>query len=89
MTQVPSKSLSKLSILTSLLLNKNPLGELKRFAFKNLFELRNLELNDAFISSVSSRAFADNVNLERISMDGNRDMSELPDRVLYAAGNLR
>ena len=88
-TYVPSAALSKLAVLTSLVLSRNPLGELKNLAFRNLFELRNLELNDCSIDWVEPRAFADNVNLERISMDGNRELSELPARVLYAAGNLR
>ncbi|XP_014204457.1 slit homolog 1 protein-like [Copidosoma floridanum] len=89
LTSVPSQALSKMIMLTSLLLSRNPLGELRSLAFRNLFDLRQLELNDCSIGRVEARAFADNVNLERISMDGNRELAELPPRVLYAAGNLR
>ncbi|XP_058807506.1 carboxypeptidase N subunit 2-like isoform X2 [Phymastichus coffea] len=88
-TSVPSGALAKLAVLTSLVLSRNPLGELPSLAFRNLFELRSLELNECSVSRVEARAFADNVNLERFSMDGNRDLVELPARVLYAAGNLR
>ncbi|XP_008210038.1 leucine-rich repeat and immunoglobulin-like domain containing-NOGO receptor-interacting protein 4 [Nasonia vitripennis] len=89
LTSVPSPALGKLTVLTGLLLSRNPLGELRNLAFRNLFELRSLELNDCSVYWVEPRAFADNVNLERISMDGNRELAELPARVLYAAGNLR
>lgn len=89
LTSVPTAALARLRVLTSLVLSTNPLGSLEAVAFRNLFELRNLELNDCMIASVNARAFADNVNLERISMDGNRELKELPVRVLYGARYLR
>lgn len=89
LTSVPTAALARLNVLTSLVLSTNPLGSLEAVAFRNLFELRNLELNDCMIGSVNARAFADNVNLERISMDGNRELKELPVRVLYGARYLR
>ncbi|XP_011494647.1 PREDICTED: insulin-like growth factor-binding protein complex acid labile subunit [Ceratosolen solmsi marchali] len=89
LTSVPSKALARLAVLGALALSKNPLGELRELAFRNLFELRTLELNECAIGRVAGRAFADNVNLERISMEGNRDLTELPARLLYAAGSLR
>ncbi|KAJ8680236.1 hypothetical protein QAD02_016023 [Eretmocerus hayati] len=89
LTSVPSSAMSKLAVLTNLVLSKNPIEDLKNLAFRNLFELKSLDLSDCAISWVEPRAFTDNVNLERISMDGNRDLTELPARVLYAAGNLR
>lgn len=89
LTSVPTAALARLSVLTSLVLSTNPLGSLEAVAFRNLFELRSLELNDCVIASVNARAFADNVNLERISMDGNRELRELPVRVLYGARYLR
>lgn len=89
LTSVPTAALARLSVLTSLVLSTNPLESLEAVAFRNLFELRNLELNDCMITSVNARAFADNVNLERISMDGNRELRELPVRVLYGARYLR
>ncbi|EFN76626.1 carboxypeptidase N subunit 2 [Harpegnathos saltator] len=89
LTSVPTAALARLSVLTSLVLSTNPLGSLEAVAFRNLFELRSLELNDCTIASVNARAFADNVNLERISMDGNRELRELPARVLYSARYLR
>ncbi|XP_020292810.1 carboxypeptidase N subunit 2-like [Pseudomyrmex gracilis] len=89
LTSVPTAALARLSVLTNLVLSTNRLGSLDAVAFRNLFELRNLELNDCTITSVNARAFADNVNLERISMDGNRELSELPARVLYGARYLK
>ncbi|XP_032674686.1 platelet glycoprotein V-like [Odontomachus brunneus] len=89
LTSVPTAALARLSVLTNLVLSTNPLGSLEAVAFRNLFELRNLELNDCTIARVNARAFADNVNLERISMDGNRELRELPARVLYSARYLR
>ncbi|XP_014478729.1 PREDICTED: platelet glycoprotein V-like [Dinoponera quadriceps] len=89
LTSVPTAALARLSVLSSLVLSANPLGSLEAVAFRNLFELRSLELNDCTIGAVNARAFADNVNLERISMDGNRELRELPARVLYGARYLR
>jgi Leucine-rich repeat (LRR) protein len=89
LTSVPTTALARLSVLTGLILSTNPLGSLEAVAFRNLFELRSLELNDCTITSVNARAFADNVNLERISMDGNRELRELPARVLYGARYLK
>ncbi|KAL7294357.1 hypothetical protein TKK_0012365 [Trichogramma kaykai] len=89
LTYVPTGALARLAVLDTLLLTRNPLGGLRDLAFRSLFELRSLELEDCSINFVEARAFADNVNLERISLDGNRELNELPARVLYAAGNLR
>lgn len=89
LTSVPTAALARLSVLTNLVLSTNPLGSLEAVAFRNLFELRNLELNDCTIANVNARAFADNVNLERISMDGNRELRELPARVLYGTRYLK
>lgn len=89
LTSVPTAALARLNVLTGLVLSTNPLGSLEAVAFRNLFELRNLELNDCTIANVNARAFADNVNLERISMDGNRELMELPARVLYGARYLK
>lgn len=89
LTSVPTAALARLSVLARLVLSTNPLGSLEAVAFRNLFELRSLELNNCAIASVNARAFADNVNLERISMDGNRELRELPARVLYGARYLR
>ncbi|KZC11938.1 PREDICTED: amphoterin-induced protein 2-like [Dufourea novaeangliae] len=89
LTSVPTASLARLNVLSRLVLSRNPLGDLKVVGFRNLFELRSLELNDCAIYSVHARAFADNVNLERISLDGNRGLKELPARVLYSARYLK
>ncbi|KYN41760.1 Leucine-rich repeat and immunoglobulin-like domain-containing nogo receptor-interacting protein 1 [Trachymyrmex septentrionalis] len=89
LTSVPTAALARLNVLTGLVLSTNPLGYLEAVAFRNLFELRILDLNDCMIAYVNARAFADNVNLERISMDGNRELKELPARVLYGARYLK
>ncbi|XP_033322056.1 uncharacterized protein LOC117218089 [Megalopta genalis] len=89
LTSVPTSALARLNVLSNLILSRNPLGVLEAVGFRNLFELRSLELNDCTIGSVHARAFADNVNLERISLDGNRGLKELPARVLYSARYLK
>ncbi|XP_043605833.1 carboxypeptidase N subunit 2-like [Bombus pyrosoma] len=89
LTSVPTSALARLNVLSNLILSRNPLGILEAGGFRNLFELRSLELNDCTIISVHARAFADNVNLERISLDGNRGLKELPARVLYSARYLK
>ncbi|KAI4496501.1 hypothetical protein M0804_000311 [Polistes exclamans] len=89
LTSVPTAALARLNVLSSLILNRNPLGTLHPVAFRNLFELRSLELDDCTLENIHARAFADNVNLERISMDGNRELKELPGRVLYSARYLK
>ncbi|XP_012276710.1 amphoterin-induced protein 2 [Orussus abietinus] len=89
LTSVPTAALAKLNVLTTLILRRNPLGSLKTVAFRNLFELRILDLDECIIDNVHARAFADNVNLERISLDGNHDLRVLPSRILYGARYLR
>lgn len=89
LTSVPTESLSRLSVLGSLVLGRNPLAELGTLAFRNLFELKSLDLRECTISRVHPRAFADNINLERITLDGNHDLTELPSRILYGARYLK
>ncbi|PBC31451.1 Leucine-rich repeat and immunoglobulin domain containing-NOGO receptor-interacting protein [Apis cerana cerana] len=89
LTSVPTPALARLNVLSNLILSRNPLAMLDAAGFRNLYELRSLELNDCTIISVHARAFADNVNLERISLDGNRGLKELPARVLYSARYLK
>ncbi|XP_043787678.1 leucine-rich repeat-containing G-protein coupled receptor 4-like isoform X2 [Apis laboriosa] len=89
LTSVPTPALARLNVLSDLILSRNPLAALDAAGFRNLYELRSLELNDCTIISVHARAFADNVNLERISLDGNRGLKELPARVLYSARYLK
>ncbi|CAK9809679.1 Leucine-rich repeat-containing protein 15 [Anthophora plagiata] len=89
LTSVPTFALARLNVLSKLILSRNRLGVLEPGGFRNLFELRILELNDCAIIRVHTRAFADNVNLERISMDGNRGLKELPPSILYNARYLK
>ena len=89
LTSVPTFALAKLRVLSQLVLSRNPLGSLDALGFRNLYELRNLELNDCSILSVHPKAFGDNVNLERVSLDGNRGLKELPFNVLFGARYLK
>ncbi|XP_046746190.1 leucine-rich repeat-containing protein 15-like isoform X1 [Diprion similis] len=89
LTSVPTAPLSKLTMLSKLILSRNPLGSLQEVAFQNLFELRNLELEKCLIARIHARAFADNINLEQISLDGNTELKELPERILYGARYLK
>lgn len=89
LTSVPTAPLAKLIMLSTLILSRNPLRSLRSIAFQNLFELRNLELEECLIGNVDPTAFADNINLERISMDGNTELELLPSRMLYSARYLK
>ncbi|XP_015601214.1 chondroadherin [Cephus cinctus] len=86
---VPTPALARLNVLQALVLSRNPLTSLDSIAFGNLFEMRHLELENCNLEKINSRAFADNVNLEVVILDGNRNLSELPARVLYGARHLR
>ncbi|XP_034936829.1 slit homolog 1 protein-like [Chelonus insularis] len=85
LTDVPTPALAKLNVLSYLVLSRNPLEELNDLAFRNLFELKTLDLRECTIGSIQPRAFADNVNLEQIFLDGNHELHYLPPRVLHAA----
>ncbi|XP_053598139.1 slit homolog 2 protein-like [Microplitis demolitor] len=85
LTYVPTPALSHLSLLSYLILSRNPLEKLDNLAFRNLFELKTIDLRECTIAHVKSRAFADNVNLEKIFLDKNRDLRRLPPRILHSA----
>ncbi|KAH0557382.1 slit homolog 1 protein-like [Cotesia glomerata] len=85
LTYVPTSALSHLSLLSNLILSRNPLERLDNLAFRNLFELKTIDLRECTILYIKSRAFADNVNLEKIFLDGNHDLRHLPSRILYSA----
>ena len=89
LTSVPTEALSRLSVLSNLSLGRNPLIELKTLAFRNLFELKSLDLRECAITRIHPRAFADNINLIRITLDGNHELADLPSRILYGARYLK
>ncbi|XP_015118099.1 toll-like receptor 7 [Diachasma alloeum] len=90
LSEIPTAALSKLNVLSILILSKNRLATLESLAFRKLLELQYLDLRSCRIRRIDGCAFADNVNLETIYLDGNRELEELPPKVLYGSyQNLR
>ncbi|XP_046674355.1 chondroadherin-like [Homalodisca vitripennis] len=87
LTTVPTEQMSKLSQLTELDLSENMFTELPAVAFQSLFHLKVLHLSKMpRLSRIDSRAFVDNIHLESVIMDDNREVNILPPRVFH--GNL-
>ncbi|XP_063973494.1 leucine-rich repeats and immunoglobulin-like domains protein 3 [Diachasmimorpha longicaudata] len=90
LSEIPTPALSNLNVLSILILSKNRLVALESLAFRKLLELQYLDLRGCRIRTIDGRAFTDNVNLETIYLDGNRELEELPPKVLYGSyQNLR
>ncbi|XP_011304385.1 slit homolog 1 protein [Fopius arisanus] len=90
LSEVPTAALSNLNVLSILILSRNPIATLESLAFRKLLELQHLDLRGCRITRIDGRAFADNVNLGTIYLDGNRELMELPPKVLYGSfKNLR
>uniref|UniRef100_A0A6V7ISL2 LRRCT domain-containing protein n=1 Tax=Bracon brevicornis TaxID=1563983 RepID=A0A6V7ISL2_9HYME len=85
LTKVPTITLSNLNALSSLILSKNPLSTIESQAFGNMLELKHLDLRECKIKNIDAIAFTDNANLETIYLDGNRELEELPQKVLYGS----
>ncbi|KAF5284972.1 hypothetical protein FQR65_LT13361 [Abscondita terminalis] len=87
-TSVPTGSLSKLSNLTTLHFSGNFIRSVPPVAFRGLFQLRYLQLNRLdLLNRIDSRAFVDNIYLEKVWLDDNIGLYNLPTRIFY--GNPR
>lgn len=87
-TSVPTASLAKLSNLTKLHFSGNFIRSVPPVAFRGLFQLRFLRLNRLdLLTRIDSRAFVDNIHLEKIWLDDNIVLQSIPTRLFY--GNPR
>lgn len=83
-TAIPTGSLAKLSNLTKLKLSGNFISAVPPVAFRGLFHLRFLHLDrQDVLKSIDSRAFVDNINLERVWLDDNIALENLPTRLFH------
>ncbi|KAF7279725.1 uncharacterized protein LOC143197467 [Rhynchophorus ferrugineus] len=90
LTVLPTAQLAKLSKLTNLKLNGNSFESIPPVAFRGLFHLKYLMLNRLeYLKTVDARAFVDNINLEKISLDYNYNTKSLPTRLFHGNPKLR
>lgn len=90
LSTLPTAQLSKLSKLVNLKLSGNNFKHIPPVALRGLFHLKYLTLARLeHLESIDSRAFVDNINLEKISMDYNYKISILPTRLFYGNHKLR
>lgn len=87
-TVTPTNSLAKLFNLTILRLSGNFITNIPPVAFRGLFHLKILKLDRLEdLEQIDSRAFVDNINLEKVWMDFNIKIDRLPTRLFH--GNPR
>ncbi|KAL1492402.1 hypothetical protein ABEB36_010654 [Hypothenemus hampei] len=90
LTILPTDQLSKLSKLINLKLSGNIFNYLPPVAFRGLFHLKYLMLTRLeSLKSIDARAFVDNKNLEKISLDYNYKMTTLPTRLFHGNRKLK
>lgn len=81
---VPTNQLSKLANLTQLDLSGNYFATIPPVAFRGLFKLQHLHLDDlSYLRRIDARAFVDNIKLENVSMDDNKALTTIPNRLFY------
>ncbi|KPJ11688.1 Leucine-rich repeat neuronal protein 2 [Papilio machaon] len=84
MTSIPTFALSKLSNLSHLYLSGNFFQNVTALSFQSLFHLRHLHLSRLFeLEKIDSRAFVDNINLQKIWMNENIKVREVPPRLFH------
>ncbi|XP_050671006.1 leucine-rich repeat-containing G-protein coupled receptor 4-like [Leptidea sinapis] len=84
MTSVPTSALSKLTNLTHLYLSGNFIQKIPSLSFQSLFHLKHLHLSRLFeLDKIDSRAFVDNINLQKIWMNENLRVHEVPPRLFH------
>ncbi|XP_022915061.1 chondroadherin-like [Onthophagus taurus] len=83
-TVVPTTSLSKLTKLTKLYLSGNFFTNVPPVGFRSLFHLTYLKLDRLeMLVKIDSRAFVDNIKLEKVWMDNNIALTTLPTRLFH------
>ncbi|RZF39867.1 hypothetical protein LSTR_LSTR014166 [Laodelphax striatellus] len=89
LTSVPTQQLAKLNFLHELDMSGNAFRTLQPVAFQSLFQMKVLRLSRMpFLQQIDSRAFVDNIHLERIVMNENRLVRSLPKRVFHGNPHL-
>ncbi|XP_063394982.1 insulin-like growth factor-binding protein complex acid labile subunit [Cydia fagiglandana] len=84
MTTIPTSALSKLVNLSHLYLSGNFFQSVPPLSFQNLFHLKHLHLSRLYeLKTIDARAFVDNINLQKIWMNENVKMSEVPPRLFH------
>ncbi|XP_049880633.1 leucine-rich repeat-containing protein 4C-like [Pectinophora gossypiella] len=84
MTNIPTSALSKLSNLTHLYMSGNFFQNVTSLSFQSLFHLRHLHLSRLYdLEKIDSRAFVDNINLQKIWMNENVKVREVPPRLFH------
>lgn len=84
MTLIPTSALSKLSNLSHLYLSGNFIQNVTALSFQSLFHLKHLHLSRLFdLEKIDSRAFVDNINLQKIWMNENVKVREVPPRLFH------
>lgn len=84
MTLIPTSALSKLSNLSHLYLSGNFIQNVTALSFQSLFHLKHLHLSRLFdLERIDSRAFVDNINLQKIWMNENIKVREVPPRLFH------
>lgn len=88
-TTVPTASLSKLSNLTKLKLRGNFISSIPPVAFRGLFHLRFLYLDGLeVLETIDTRAFVDNIYLQRVWLDNNIMVKKLPTMLFHGNKHL-
>ncbi|XP_038207710.1 toll-like receptor Tollo [Zerene cesonia] len=84
MTTIPTSALSKLSNLSHLYLSGNFFYNITSLSFQSLFHLKHLHLSRIFnLERIDARAFVDNINLQKIWMNENLRVREVPPRLFH------
>lgn len=84
MTSIPTSALSKLSNLSHLYLSGNFFQNVTALSFQSLFHLKHLHLSRLYeLERIDSRAFVDNINLQKIWMNENVKVGEVPPRLFH------
>lgn len=84
MTTIPTSALSKLSNLSHLYLSGNFFQNITALSFQSLFHLKHLHLSRLYeLEKIDSRAFVDNINLQKIWMNENLKVNDVPPRLFH------
>ncbi|XP_022117557.2 toll-like receptor 6 [Pieris rapae] len=84
MTTIPTSALSKLSNLSHLYLSGNFFHNVSALSFQSLFHLKHLHLSRIYnLERIDFRAFVDNINLQKIWMNENLRVKEVPPRLFH------
>ncbi|CAH1121563.1 unnamed protein product [Ceutorhynchus assimilis] len=90
LTSLPTTQLSKLPKLANLKLSGNTFTHLPPVSFRGLFNLKYVKLTRLeSLTAIDVRAFVDNINLEKISLDYNYNVNNIPTRLFHGNTKLR